>query len=189
MNANAKRLAVIAGLTLVASPALAHTGGEVSGFHSGFFHPILGLDHLMAMLAVGVWSAVQPPCLAWRGPAVFVAMLAFGAVLGMGGMPMPFVEPGILASVVILGLMVAGARLLPASAGLVAIAGFALVHGHAHGTEAAGTLAAYMTGFTAASALLHVAGYGAGRLVTGTRFGMFASGLAIAAGGLVLISG
>ena len=187
MRLNLKRLAIAAGLTLVASPALAHTGGDVSGFHAGFVHPFLGLDHLMAMLAVGVWSAVQPARLAWRGPAVFVAVLAVGAMLGASGVALPFVEPGILASVVILGAMIAGAGLLPASAGLVVIAGFALLHGHAHGTEAVGALATYMTGFVTASALLHVAGYGAGRLVAGIRFGMAVTGLAVAAGGLALI--
>jgi urease accessory protein len=184
-----KRTLAVAGLTVAATPALAHTGGTVAGFASGFAHPILGLDHLLAMVAVGVWSAAQPARLAWRGPAVFVAMLGVGALFGMNGISLPFVEPGILASVVILGLMIAVARMLPAALGLVAIGGFALLHGHAHGTEAAGALAGYMTGFLLASALLHGAGYGAGRIAANMRFGLIASGLAIAAGGLVLAGG
>ncbi|MFZ2102058.1 MAG: HupE/UreJ family protein, partial [Oricola sp.] len=88
--------------------------------------------------------------------------------------------------VIVLGLMIAAARSMPATAGLVAIGGFALLHGHAHGTEAAGAISGYMVGFMAASAMLHAAGYGAGRFFAATRYGLIASGLAIAAGGLVL---
>ena len=186
MNSACKKILGAAALALAATPAFAHSGGDVSGFHSGFTHPILGLDHLMAIVAVGMWSAAQPTKLAWRGPAIFVAILGFGALLGAGGVALPLVEPGILASVVILGLMIAATRMLPASLGLAAIGGFALLHGHAHGTEAVGALAGYMAGFMLASALLHAAGYGAGRFFAASRYGLIASGLAIAAGGLAL---
>ena len=184
-----KRLFAASALALAATPALAHTGGDVSGFHSGLLHPLLGLDHLLAMLAVGVWSSAQPDRTAWRGPALFVGILAAGALAGVAGVSVPLVEPGILASVVVLGLMITVARRLPAAVGLVAIGGFALLHGHAHGTEAAGALPGYMAGFMLASAALHAAGFGAGRALATSRFGLAASGLAIAAGGLVLAAG
>ncbi|GAB4356295.1 MAG: HupE/UreJ family protein [Oricola sp.] len=186
MNSACKKILGVAALTLAASPAFAHTGHGVSGLQAGIVHPILGPDHLMAMVAVGVWSAAQPARLAWRGPVAFVAMLAAGALLGVGGIPLPFVEPGILASVVVLGLMIATARVFPAGLGLVVIGGFALLHGHAHGTEAAGALTGYMAGFMATSVLLHATGYGAGRLVAGMRYGTIAAGVAVAAGGLAL---
>lgn len=173
-------------LALAATPAFAHTGGVVSGFHSGFAHPMIGLDHLMAMAAVGVWSAAQPVKLAWRGPAVFLALLAGGGILGFNGVALPTVETGILASVVILGLMIAAARILPAGLSLLAIGAFALLHGHAHGSEAVGTLGGYMAGFLLASSALHGAGYAAGRWFAATRYGLITSGLAIAAGGLAL---
>ena len=187
MKSACKKIMGGAALALAATPAFADTGGDVSGFHSGFVHPILGLDHLMAMVAVGVWSAARPVRLAWRGPAVFVAFMAGGALLGVNGVALPMVEPGILASVVILGLMVAAARALPAALGLAAIGVFALLHGHAHGTEAAGVLAGYMAGFMFASAALHCVGYTAGRFFAATRYGLVVSGLAIAAGGLALV--
>ena len=186
MNSACKRILGAAALTLVATPSFAHTGGLVGGFQSGLSHPVLGMDHLFAMVAVGIWSAGQPLRTAWRGPVVFIAMLAAGALLGVGGVALPFVEPGILASVVLLGLMIATARELPQSLGLGAIAAFALMHGHAHGTEAAGALAGYMSGFLLTSASLHLAGFGVGRFLLLNRYGLIASGLAIAAGGLVL---
>jgi urease accessory protein len=181
----------LGGLALigVATPALAHTGGAVGGLSSGLFHPVFGIDHLLAMVAVGVWSAAQPAQQAWRGPVLFVVMLAIGALLGVNGLPLPMVEPGILASVVILGLMIAAARVLPAGVGLTAIAVFALLHGHAHGTEAVGALAGYMVGFMIASATLHAAGYGLGRLAGDQKHGLAVVGLAISGAGLVLAGG
>ena len=187
MTSFLKKTAAVAALSLVATPAFAHTGGTVLGFHSGVLHPVYGLDHLMAMVAVGVWSAAQPTRRAWHGPAVFVALLAVGALLGVNGVAIPMVEPGILASVIVLGLMIAAARWLPSAAGLAAIGGFALLHGHAHGTEATGALAGYMAGFMLASAMLHMSGYGVGRFLTRLRFGLVATGLAVAAGGLALV--
>ncbi|QKV17310.1 HupE/UreJ family protein [Oricola thermophila] len=184
-----KRLFAAAGLTLAATPALAHTGGAVSGFASGLAHPVLGVDHLMAMVAVGIWSAAGPARTAWRGPALFIAVLGLGAVLGMSGLALPFVEPGILASIFVLGAMIVAARFLPAAAGMAAIAGFALLHGHAHGVEAAGAVSGYMAGLVLTSALLHAGGYVVGRLVSGMRYGMIVSGMAVAAGGLVLAAG
>lgn len=171
------------------TPALAHTGGIVGGLSSGIAHPLLGLDHLLAMVAVGIFAAVQPQRSAWQAPVAFVVFLAAGALFGGAGIALPFVEPGILASVVLLGLMIAFARVLPAAAGLAAIGVFGLLHGHAHGVEAAGAFSAYMAGFLAASATLHLAGYGMGRALGMTRNGLAASGLAVMTAGLVLAGG
>lgn len=176
-------------LTAMATPALAHTGGAAGGLSSGLVHPILGADHLLAIAAVGVWSAAQPAKQAWRGPVLFVGVLAVGALLGVNGLSLPMVEPGILASIVVLGLMIAAARVLPTEAGLAAIAVFALFHGHAHGTEAVGALAGYMAGFMIASAALHATGYGLGRLAGRLKHGLAGIGLAIAGSGLLLAGG
>ncbi len=189
MTTALNRFLAFAGFTLLATPALAHTGGAVSGFLSGVSHPVMGPDHLAAMVAVGVYAATQAKRTALLGPLVFLAMLAAGAFLGVAGVPMAGVEPGILASVVVLGLMAAFGRQLPAVAGLTVIGGFALLHGHAHGTEATGAFSGYLAGFMLASASLHAAGYGFGRYMAGTRYGLIASGFFVAAGGLVLAAG
>ncbi|MEW5963599.1 MAG: HupE/UreJ family protein [Pseudomonadota bacterium] len=185
---NRTRLIASSVLSLAAMTdgAFAHTGHATSGLAAGLAHPMAGLDHLLAMLAVGVWAAMQPTSRAWAGPAVFVAMLAAGAGLGLAGIAVPFVEPGILASVVLFGVMIVAARHLPADAGLAMIGGFALLHGHAHGTEAVGAVAGYMAGFMAASALLHMAGFALGRTAAMVRYGVPAAGLAFVAAGVAL---
>lgn len=177
----AKRLCLSAILLLAAAmPAYAHVGiGTASSFTAGFMHPLSGLDHMTVMVAVGLWAALKggKAVLAW--PAAFVGVMLVGGVLGMLHMPLPFVEPGILASVVALGLLVALAIDLPVSAGVAIIGLFALFHGHAHGTEVpenAGGLE-YMAGFAIATAALHATGIAAG-LGLGIRF----RGLARAAG-------
>lgn len=173
-------------LVAVSEAAFAHTGHGTSGLVSGFAHPVAGLDHLLAMLAVGIWAALQPPSQAWRGPAVFVTMLAAGALLGLAGVGLPLVEPGIVASVVLFGALIVAGRSLAPAAGLLLIGGFALLHGHAHGTEAVGAVAGYMAGFTAASALLHLVGYAFGRTAGLVRYGIPATGIAIVAAGVAL---
>lgn len=169
----AKRLCLSAILLLAAAmPAYAHVGiGTTSSFTAGFMHPLSGLDHMSVMIAVGLWAALKggKALLAW--PAAFVGVMLVGGVLGMLHMPLPFVEPGILASVVALGLLVALAIDLPVSAGVAIIGLFALFHGHAHGTEVpenAGGLE-YMAGFAIATAALHATGIAAG-LGLGVRF-------------------
>ncbi|KQU80063.1 protein hupE [Mesorhizobium sp. Root102] len=190
----AKRLCLSAMLLLAASiPAYAHVGiGTTSSFTAGFMHQFSGLDHMTVMIAVGLWSALKggKAILAW--PAAFVGVMLVGGVLGMLHMPLPFVEPGILASVVALGLLVALAVDLPVSAGIAIIGLFALFHGHAHGTEVpenAGGLE-YMAGFAIATALLHATGIAAG-LGLGIRFRGLAraAGAACAAVGVGLVSG
>ena len=173
-------------LVAVSDVAFAHPGHAASGLVSGLSHPMAGLDHLLAMLAVGVWAAQQPTSRAWQGPTVFIALLAIGAGLGLTGIGMPFVEPGILASVIMFGLLIATGRYLPANVGLAIIGGFALLHGHAHGTEAVGSIATYMAGFLAASTLLHLTGFAIGRTAALIRYGVPATGMVLAAAGVAL---
>ncbi|MBN9222743.1 MAG: HupE/UreJ family protein [Mesorhizobium sp.] len=169
----AKRFCLSAVLLLAAAmPAYAHVGvGTTSSFTAGFMHPLSGLDHMTVMVAVGLWAALKGGKAIWAWPAAFVGVMLAGAALGMAHVPVPFVEPGILASVVALGLLVALAVDLPISAGVAIIGLFALFHGHAHGTEVpenAGGLE-YMAGFAVATALLHAIGIAAG-LGLGLKF-------------------
>ncbi|TIR02187.1 HupE/UreJ family protein, partial [Mesorhizobium sp.] len=171
-SASTKRTALAAILFLAAAmPAYAHVGvGTTSSFTAGFMHPLSGLDHMTVMIAVGLWAAMKGGKAVWAWPLAFVGVMVAGAALGMLQVPVPFVEPGILASVVALGLLVALAVDLPVSAGAI-IGLFALFHGHAHGTEVpenAGGLE-YMAGFAVATALLHGIGI-ASALGLGLRF-------------------
>ncbi|MBN9243704.1 MAG: HupE/UreJ family protein [Mesorhizobium sp.] len=175
-----KTAALSALLLLVALPAQAHVGaGATSSFAAGFAHPLSGLDHMAVMVAVGLWAALKGGRALWAWPAAFVGVMLAGGGLGLLGVPVPFVEPGILASVVALGLLVALAVDVPVWAGALVIGLFALLHGHAHGTEVPETAAGleYMAGFALATALLHGVGIAAG-LGFGQRF----RGLARAAG-------
>ncbi len=181
ISASTKRTALAALLLLAAAmPTYAHVGaGVTSSFTAGFGHPLSGLDHLTVMIAVGLWAAMKGGRAVWAWPLAFVGVMLAGGALGMLQVPMPFVEPAILASVVTLGLLVALAIDLPVSAGVAIIGLFALFHGHAHGTEVpenAGGLE-YMAGFAVATALLHAVGIAAA-LGLGLRF----RGLARAAG-------
>ena len=192
--ASTKR-AILAAVLLQAAamPAYAHIGvGTTSSFAAGFMHPLSGLDHMTVMVAVGLWAAMRGGKAVWAWPLAFVGVVLIGGALGMLHVPLPFVEPGILASVVALGLLVALAVDLPVSAGVAIIGLFALFHGHAHGAEVpenAGGLD-YMAGFAIATALLHAVGIGAG-LVLGTRFRSLAraAGAACAAVGVGLAFG
>jgi urease accessory protein len=165
-------LAVCAGI-LSPSLAYAHTGvGDTSGFISGLAHPLGGLDHICAMVGVGLWAAQRGGRAIWLAPLAFMLVMAIGGALGIAGVYIPFVEPGILASVLVLGIMVMMAVRLPlvATAGLVGLC--ALFHGHAHGTEMPLTAAGleYGLGFLLATALLHACGVGLGLLTTRSNF-------------------
>ena len=159
-----KRLVPIAMLlVLAAGPAIAHVGhGSTTSFTAGLGHPLGGLDHVTVMVMVGLWAGLKGGRALWVWPAVFVGVMLVGGVVGMEGVPVPFVEPGILASVVALGLLVALAVDLPVAVGAGILAVFALFHGHAHGSEVADTLngVEYMAGFALATAGLHLAGIG-----------------------------
>ncbi|MET3520008.1 HupE/UreJ family protein [Mesorhizobium sp. M4B.F.Ca.ET.215.01.1.1] len=194
ISASTKRTTLTAVMLLAAAmPAYAHVGvGTTSSFTAGFMHPLSGLDHMTAMVAVGLWAALKGGKAIWAWPLAFVGVMLAGGALGMLHVPVPFVEPGILASVVALGLLVALAVDLPVSAGVAIIGLFALFHGHAHGTEVpenAGGLE-YMAGFAGATALLHATGIAAA-LGLGMRFRGLAraAGAACAAVGVGLVCG
>ncbi|RVD57909.1 HupE/UreJ family protein [Mesorhizobium sp. M2D.F.Ca.ET.185.01.1.1] len=194
ISASTKRSTLAAILLLAAAmPAYAHVGvGTTSSFAAGFAHPLSGLDHMAVMLAVGLWAAMKGGRAVWAWPLAFLGVMLVGGGLGMLHMPLPFVEPGILASVVALGLLVALAIDLPVSAGVAIIGLLALFHGHAHGTEVpenAGGLD-YMAGFAAATVLLHAIGIAAG-LGLGLRYRSLAraAGAACAAVGIGLAFG
>ena len=143
-----------------AHPAIFH---DLS-FAAGVAHPLTGLDHIAAMVAVGLWAAIKGNRALWLWPLTFVAVMLVGGVLGLANIPVPFVEPGILASVVVLGLMVTFAVDPPTWFGAGLIGVFALLHGHAHGTEVASTVNGleYVVGFVVATVALHIVGIALG---------------------------
>ena len=192
-----KKLTLASVLALVAGPALAHTGhGDASGFLAGMSHPVLGPDHLLAMLTVGLWSGFVLPNRFWAGAATFLAAMALGAGLSWSGVAIPMVESWITASVAVFGLLTLLAR-RGQSAGvtglsLAAIAAFALCHGHAHATEASGNAAVYLAGFLMATAALHLAGIALARGVANGRTARLlqsALGLGITGAGLLMMAG
>ncbi len=160
-------LALLAAFALAAPLAQAHEGaGLAGGFMSGFAHPLLGWDHVIAMLAVGLWGAFLGAPALWLLPVVFPLVMAAGGALGVLGVPLPAVEIGIAASAVALGGVVAGALRPPLWVAALLVALFAIFHGHAHGTElpqAANPLA-YSLGFVIATGLLHLTGIALGLL-------------------------
>ena len=154
----------LAALAATTAPAFAHLNPEEHGsFMAGLSHPLFGLDHILVMVAVGLWAAQIGGKALWGVPAAFVSTMTIGFGLAVAGIGLPFVEPAILASVVALGLLVAMAVKLDTVASAAIVAVFALFHGHAHGGElgTAGALE-FGIGFVAATALLHVAGIGLG---------------------------
>jgi urease accessory protein len=177
---------------LAASPAFAHIGiGATSGLMAGLAHPFAGIDHTLAMLAVGLVAAFGARGREWRPPVAFVSAMVVGAGLAFAGILLPQVESAIALSVVLLGLLVAGAGsfTMPASVVFVLSALFGLVHGHAHGLEASGTVAGYIAGFVLGSGILHAIGYVAGRSLSRIRAAGWIAGGAIAAAGLALLAG
>jgi len=160
------RILALASIAFAATtaPAFAHLNpAEHGSFMAGFSHPLFGLDHILVMVAVGLWAAQIGGRALWRVPLAFVATMAVGFGVAVAGIDLPFVEPAILASVVALGLLVAMAVRLDTAMSMAIVAVFALFHGHAHGGElgAAGALP-FGVGFVIATALLHAAGIGLG---------------------------
>jgi urease accessory protein len=185
-----RTLGAIAALAATGA-AQAHTGHGTDSLFAGLAHP-LGLDHLLAMVAVGTWSAVALP--AGRrvaGPATFLAALLAGAVAGAAGLALPLTETAIAASVLLFGLMLAFARQVPVGAGLALTAAAALMHGLAHGAElpAGGLFAGYAAGFVVTTALLHAAGLGLGRAMAHLQARVWqVLGGAVGLTGLVLLA-
>jgi urease accessory protein len=191
-----KSLPAAAMAVLTPIVAFAHTGvGETSGFVHGFGHPISGLDHILAMLMVGVFAWQLGGRALWLVPMTFVVVMAVGGTLGIAGVGVPFVEIGIALSVVVFGAIVAFDVKAPTAAAMGVVGLFAIFHGHAHGAEVpedAGGVA-YAAGFMIATALLHLAGISAGFLIgkAGEHYGSvvvrLAGGLATVAGVALLV--
>jgi urease accessory protein len=158
-------------LFLVATAsAQAHSeGGEAGGFISGFTHPLFGADHIVAMVAVGLWGAFLGAPAVWLLPVVFPTVMAFGGALGVMGVPLPAIETGIALSGIVLGLMVLLASRPPIWVAAVLVGIFAIFHGHAHGTElpTSANPMTYSIGFVISTGLLHLSGIALGFL---TRF-------------------
>jgi len=168
------RLAALAltsvALLLQAGLAQAHTtGAEGAGLQHGFLHPLTGLDHLLAMVAVGLWAAQRGGRALWLLPLSFMGMMLAGGAIAFAGLPMGIAEIGIAVSLIVLGLAVAAEYRTGSLVGAVLVGGFAIFHGHAHGAELpeAANPVLYTVGFLAATGLLH--GVGIGLFATADR--------------------
>jgi urease accessory protein len=148
-------------LVAITTPALAHSeNGVAIDFWGGFTHPIFGPDHVIAMVAVGLWGAFLGQPAIWLLPVVFPLVMAVGGALGVAGMPLPGVETGIAISAIMLGGMVAFAAKPPLWIAAVLVGAFAIFHGHAHGAELpiGADAVAFSMGFVVATGMLHLAG-------------------------------
>jgi hydrogenase/urease accessory protein HupE len=184
-----QRLAALLTVLLVASPAWAHAQqGQAAGFVSGVGHPVSGLDHVLAMIAVGLWGAQLGAPAVWLLPVTFPMVMAIGGFLGLVGVPLPGVEIGVALSAVLLGLMVAREARPPLAAAAAMVGFFAIFHGHAHGTELpqgqSGLL--YSVGFVIATGCLHAIGIGIGLIHRWSwgRRALRVAGAAVAIAGL-----
>ncbi len=179
-------------LTLLPTLALAHTGvdGHTHGLAQGFLHPITGIDHVLAMVMVGVLAWRMGAAALWQLPVAFVVAMAIGGALGMAGLALPAVESAIALTVLLLGLLVVVDPRLPAAASVALVAVFALFHGFAHGAEqpAGASALGYAAGFLLATALLHATGLGLGATLSRVgRPGLRAAGAAASVAGLALV--
>jgi urease accessory protein len=170
------------------STAHAHEAeGIAGGFISGFLHPLFGWDHVVAMVAVGLWGAFLGDRAIWVLPVVFPLVMAFGGALGVLGIPVPAVETGIAGSAIVLGAMVAFAVRPAMWVAAIIVGAFAIFHGHAHGTELPGAAnpLSYSVGFVVSTGLLHLGGIAFGLLVRWP-----AGKIAVrAGGGLIALAG
>jgi urease accessory protein len=191
MHRLAARLAPTLAALLVPGVAFAHPGlDHTHGFAAGFVHPVSGIDHVLAMVAVGIFAARLGGRALWLVPASFVGMMALGGALGMTGVAVPFVEAGIGASIVVLGLAIAMRWALPTAIAMGLVGAFAIFHGHAHGAEMPETagVAFYAVGFVVATALLHAAGIGLG-VGASRMFARHGDRMVQAVGGLMALAG
>jgi len=154
------------------SPIYAHTdiASLQGGFISGFMHPILGLDHVVAMVAVGLWGAFLGKPAIWILPVVFPLVMALGGALGVAGVEIPYIETGIALSGVVIGLAVLFMVRPPIWIATIIVGAFAVFHGHAHGTELPNSAnpLIYSIGFVTGTGLLHLAGIAIGELTRWT---------------------
>jgi urease accessory protein len=183
---------ITAVLVLLPHYAWAHVNsGEAGGFLTGMLHPVSGLDHVIAMLAVGLWGAQLGAPAMWLLPVVFPMMMACGGCLGLMGIPLPGVEVGIALSAIVLGLMVLAEARVKLQLAMVLVAFFAIFHGHAHGTElpAGQSGLLYSIGFVAATGCLHGVGIAVGlihRWKAG-RLALRGAGSIVCAGGMYFL--
>lgn len=161
-------LPIVAAAALIPSIALAHSGvGSTAGFLHGFSHPLTGIDHMLAMIAVGIFAYQIGGRALWLVPLTFVLFMVVGGALGVAGINVPYVELGIALSVVLLGAAIALGIAAPLVIAMAVIGVFAIFHGHAHGAEMPVSTNAlgYALGFVSSTALLHLAGIGMGMLI------------------------
>lgn len=182
-------LPACAWLAIMTLPALAHPGhGSSDGFLSGFWHPFTGLDHVLAMVAVGVWAAMRGGPALWAWPGAFVGAMMAGFALAVNGVVLPLYEPMILASLIGLGLAIMLGLRMPVLAGAAMVGGFGLFHGYAHGIEIVGSAVPFAAGFLAASIVLHATGMALAIFAQQVRVTapLRVSGAAIALAGIAL---
>ena len=165
-------------------------GAEGAGFITGLAHPFMGLDHLLAMIAVGIWAAQTGGSAVWRLPSSFIVMMAIAALISASGFSLPALEPLIAGSVVLLGLMVVFAIRLPINLSMLLVGLFAVFHGYAHGLEIpqASSAILYGSGFVLATALLHLIGIGLGKVAYRKHLLSRLIGSMIALAGLYLVT-
>lgn len=192
MNTNrVSQTTTLLAVALAAPAVQAHTlSPEGVGLLSGLAHPWLGLDHALAMLAVGLWARQQGDKHVLRLPLAFVLLMVVGTCLARWGLPLPALEAGLASSVLVLGLLLLFALRLPGAAGVALVGTFAVLHGHAHGAEipSSASMLAYVSGFVVATASLHALGIATGSALGALRSGvpLRLAGAAIAAGGILL---
>jgi urease accessory protein len=189
-----KRSLITLAITLAATlPAFAHLDPvEHGSLAAGFSHPLFGLDHILAMVAVGLWAAQQGGRALWTVPSAFVGTMALGFATAIAGAPLPFVEPVILASVIFIGIAIALALPIPTAAVAALVGFFALFHGHAHGGELGEAGAwQFALGFILATAVLHALGIAAGLILARFSGKLLTRvvGAATALGGIYLVIG
>lgn len=173
---------------LVPAIALGHTAtADSGGLLHGWAHPFSGLDHLCAMIAVGLWAAQLGGRAIWLVPLSFVGMMTLASLAGMSQLPLPFIEPGIVLSLLVMGVLIAAAVHLPLLTSSVLVGTFALCHGYAHGAETPADVSgmSYTIGFILATSLLHVLGIASASLFRRLRRGDWVR----YAGSLVTLSG
>ncbi|WP_339068634.1 HupE/UreJ family protein [Teredinibacter turnerae] len=180
-----------AGLVLlIFSPvmAFAHTGGgQTSGFQHGILHPISGIDHLLAMIAVGLWASQLGGRAYWAVPSTFVVAMILGGMIGFSGVFIPFTEEGILVSILVLGLFIATTFKLSTNTSMVAVGLFAVFHGYAHGVEIEPSVSTlpFTAGFALVTMVIHLFGIGLGLAMQRTNLVLFVRWL----GGAIALSG
>jgi urease accessory protein len=187
------RLLMATGLMVTATAASAHACHDAgTGFTSGLLHPMLGLDHLLAMAAIGFWSARQSATLKNSTPLFVIGGMVVGAGIAWGGLSLPGVETGISLSVILAGILIATLAKLPTAVGGSLVAAFMVFHGFAHGTEmpSGAALVAYLAGFSVATLALTFAGRALGTLMqkTDNRFGQALGGVVAATGALLAVA-